>query len=136
MENESLLELLERLRSRSHEGIAVEFKSNLNEPAEIGQYISALANSAALDGESRAWLVWGVADATHEVIGTSFDENEPGKPRVEVMIPGQVLDMKYTQLLMKRSDLDLRQVLLLDSVQKKTCFTRRRRSCISQTQHC
>ena len=48
-----------------------------------------------------------------------IDENELGKPRVEVMIPGQVLDMKYTQLLMKRSDLELRQVLLLDSVQKK-----------------
>lgn len=48
-----------------------------------------------------------------------IDENELGKPRVEVMIPGQVLDMKYTQLLMKRSDLELRQVLLLDSIQKK-----------------
>lgn len=48
-----------------------------------------------------------------------IDENEMGKPRVEVMIPGQVLDIKYTQLLMKRSDLELRQVLLLDSVQKK-----------------
>ncbi len=73
MKNESLLELLERLRHRLQEGVTVEFKSNLNEPVEIGQYISALANSAALDGESRAWLVWGVADATHEVIGTSFD---------------------------------------------------------------
>lgn len=73
MDNESLLELLERLRHRLQEGVTVEFKSNLNEPGEIGQYISALANSAALDGESRAWLVWGVADATHEVIGTSFD---------------------------------------------------------------
>lgn len=73
MENESLLELLGRLRHRPQEGVTVEFKSNLNEPGEIGQYISALANSAALDGESRAWLVWGVADATHEVIGTSFD---------------------------------------------------------------
>ena len=31
----------------------------------------------------------------------------------------QVLDVKYTQLLMKRADLDLRQVLLLDKVQKK-----------------
>ena len=73
MDNESLLELLERLRHRLQEGVTVEFKSNLNEPGEIGQYISALANSAALDGESRAWLVWGVADATHEVIGTNFD---------------------------------------------------------------
>lgn len=73
MENQSLLELLERLRNRSQEGATVEFKSSLKDPAEIGQYISALANSAALERASRAWVVWGVADATHEVIGTSFD---------------------------------------------------------------
>lgn len=40
-------------------------------------------------------------------------------PRVEVIITGQVLDSKYTRVLMKRSDLDLRQVMLLDRVQKK-----------------
>ncbi len=73
MENQSLLELLERLRNRSQEGALVEFKSNLNEPSEIGQYISALANSAALEEASRAWVIWGVADVTHEVIATSFD---------------------------------------------------------------
>lgn len=48
-----------------------------------------------------------------------IDENELGKPRVEVTLPGQILDPKYTQVLMKRDDLDLRQVLLLDSVQKR-----------------
>jgi len=48
-----------------------------------------------------------------------FDENEFGRPRVEVVIPGRILDVKYTQLLMKRTDLDLRQVLLLDRVQKR-----------------
>lgn len=46
---------------------------NLNEPSEIGQYISALANAAALEGFSRAWMVWGVADGTHEVVGTRFN---------------------------------------------------------------
>ena len=48
-----------------------------------------------------------------------IDENELGKPRVEVTLPGQILDPKYTLVLMKRNDLDLRQVLLLDSVQKR-----------------
>ena len=48
-----------------------------------------------------------------------FEVTEQGHPRVEVTILGQVLDVKYTQLLMKRADLDLRQVLLLDKVQKK-----------------
>lgn len=49
----------------------------------------------------------------------AFDATVQGHPRVEVTVFGQVLDVKYTQLLMKRADLDLRQVLLLDKVQKK-----------------
>lgn len=48
-----------------------------------------------------------------------FDTTDQRHPRVEVTISGQVLDVKYTQMLMKRSDLDLRTVLLLDRVQKK-----------------
>lgn len=73
MDNQVLLALLERLRNRSQEGATVEFKSNLRDPSEIGQYISALANSAALEGASRAWVIWGVKDDTHEVVSTSFD---------------------------------------------------------------
>ncbi len=67
MDNQVLLALLERLRNRSQEGATVEFKSNLRDPSEIGQYISALANSAALEGASRAWVIWGVKDDTHEL---------------------------------------------------------------------
>jgi ATP-dependent DNA helicase RecG len=48
-----------------------------------------------------------------------LDTTEHGYPRVEVTIAGTVLDVKYTRVLMKRSDLDLRQVLLLDRVQKR-----------------
>jgi ATP-dependent DNA helicase RecG len=48
-----------------------------------------------------------------------FDVTEQGQARVEVAIPGQVLDVKYTQMLMKRADLELHHVLLLDRVQKK-----------------
>ena len=73
MDNQELLELLERMRNRTQEGATVEFKSNLRDPSEIGQYISALANSAALEGATRAWVIWGVKDDTHEVVGTSFD---------------------------------------------------------------
>lgn len=74
MESAQLLAQLERLRSHPREGLTVEFKSNLSEPKAIGEYLSALANSAAaLDRHDRAWLVWGVEDGTHEVTGTSFN---------------------------------------------------------------
>ena len=49
----------------------VEFKHNVD-VVKIGEYISALANSAALLGKQSAYLVYGVDDKTHEVIGTSF----------------------------------------------------------------
>ncbi|MFS8068757.1 MAG: ATP-binding protein, partial [Byssovorax sp.] len=43
-----------------------------SEPQEIGEYLSALANSAALAGKAFAYLVWGVADGDHEIVGTRF----------------------------------------------------------------
>lgn len=51
----------------------VEFKVDDAEPRGIGEYISALANAAALVGKAFAYLVWGVRDEDHAVVGTSFD---------------------------------------------------------------
>jgi predicted HTH transcriptional regulator len=50
----------------------VEFKRSNSNPESIGEYISALSNSAALCGKANAYLVWGVDDTTHDVVGTSF----------------------------------------------------------------
>ena len=49
------------------------FKHNNSDPSMIGMRISALSNSAALDGKSTAYLIWGVEDGTHRLVGTSFD---------------------------------------------------------------
>lgn len=51
----------------------LEFKHNNAEPQEIGEYISALANTAALEGKAHAYLIWGVDDETHAAVGTTFD---------------------------------------------------------------
>lgn len=50
----------------------VEFKHNNADPEEIGEYISALANSAVLAGKVHAYLLWGINNETHQVLGTSF----------------------------------------------------------------
>ena len=52
-----------------------------------------------------------------------IDADSMSKPRVEVVISGKILDAKYTQALMHAADLDLRQVLLLDRVQKGLSLT-------------
>jgi predicted HTH transcriptional regulator len=49
----------------------VEFKHNNDRPEEIGEYLSALSNSAALHGKDAGYLVWGVEDGTHRFIGTT-----------------------------------------------------------------
>lgn len=54
----------------------VEFKLNNCNPEEIGEYISALSNSAALTGKSHGYLLWGIENETHSIIGTDF------KPRL------------------------------------------------------
>ncbi len=65
--------ILAELRKLPSETEWVEFKHNNDEPDEIGEYLSALANAAALTGKVSAWLVWGVSNDTHEVIGTTFN---------------------------------------------------------------
>lgn len=67
-------DLVTRLVAQPAESEWLEFKENLADPQAIGEYISALANAAALHGESRAYLVWGVEDGTHRLVGTEFDQ--------------------------------------------------------------
>jgi ATP-dependent DNA helicase RecG len=50
----------------------IEFKENNADPQQIGEYVSALSNAAALHGQGRAFLVWGVQDGTHQIVGTRF----------------------------------------------------------------
>lgn len=73
MNTAELHALLERLRAEPRETEWLEFKSNRYESQVLGEYLSALSNSACLLGKPRAYLVFGVEDVTHEVIGTSFD---------------------------------------------------------------
>ena len=67
-----LIGLVRELCKLPRETEWVEFKVNNAEPKEIGEYLSALANSAALVGKAFAYLVWGVDDKTHQVVGTRF----------------------------------------------------------------
>lgn len=71
--NESRLQtLVSQLTSLSKETEWVEFKENNDNPHEIGEYISALSNSAALHGKQAAYIVWGVKSTKHEIVGTTF----------------------------------------------------------------
>jgi predicted HTH transcriptional regulator len=72
--NQDLIDIIDVFRTENDtETEWLEFKSNYLSNEEIGKYISALSNGAVLRGKPFAYLIFGVDDKTHEVIGTSFD---------------------------------------------------------------
>lgn len=54
---EYLISLVNELRALPRETEWVEFKFNDAEPEAIGEYLSALSNTAALEGKAFAYLV-------------------------------------------------------------------------------
>ncbi|MBU0507452.1 ATP-binding protein, partial [bacterium] len=73
MNTAELHALLDRLRTEPHETEWLEFKTNRYESQLLGEYISALANSACLHGKPRGYLAFGIENETHNVVGTTFD---------------------------------------------------------------
>ena len=71
MENLNLL--INELINVKDETPWIEFKHNNYNPEMIGADISALANSAALYDKKCAYMIWGVDDKTHKVVGTEYD---------------------------------------------------------------
>lgn len=92
MENESLLLLLKELITLPQETEWVEFKKDNTEPQNIGEYLSALSNSATLHDRQFAYLVWGIEDQSHNVIGTKF------KPKQQKFNKQELENWLVTQL--------------------------------------
>ncbi len=71
-DSEYLVGLVRELCKLPRETEWVEFKVDNDKPEEIGEYLSALANSAALAGKAFAYMIWGIQDKTHRIVGTKF----------------------------------------------------------------
>ena len=74
-----LTELVSSLCRERTEREWLEFKRNNENPELIGRSISAISNGAALSTRSRGYILWGIDDQTHEVVGTTFDPDEVKK---------------------------------------------------------
>lgn len=70
---EDYVELVKQLIGHVSETQTIEFKDSNARFEMIGRDIAALANSAIVEGQDYAYMVWGVEDLTHAIIGTSFD---------------------------------------------------------------
>lgn len=76
--------LLREVTTLPHEAEWVEFKCNYANPEEIGEYLSAIANAAALHRKERGYVIWGVDDTTHKVVGTKFKPRQEKKGNEEL----------------------------------------------------
>jgi predicted HTH transcriptional regulator len=79
-----LSSLLIELLALPNETEWVEFKHNNSDPELIGEYLSALANSAALQHQAIGYLVWGIEDGTKTVVGTTFRPRQAKKGNEEL----------------------------------------------------
>lgn len=72
MTEQELIKTLDALVALPKETEWVEFKRNFHSPEEIGERLSALSNSACLWDMEFGYLVFGVVDESHEIVGTNF----------------------------------------------------------------
>ena len=77
--DERLLAIIQDLIKAADETEIVEFKENQNSADMIGKLISALSNSAAVQGKPFAYVIWGVRDANRTVVGTRLDPDNEAK---------------------------------------------------------
>jgi len=62
----------------------LEFKCNFADPKAIGEYLSALSNSAALNGKHFGYIIWGIEDTGHAISGTKFKPRQAKKGNQEL----------------------------------------------------
>ena len=72
----------------------------------VGERISGLANAAALEDRRVAYLIWGVDDTTHEIVGVTEDF-----PTVKVD-KGQEMEAWLRQRLSRNGDFSYESVMI------------------------
>ena len=84
MNNIEFIDIFKELWDHS-ENEVVEFKkAETNfDIDELGKYFSALSNEANLREHEFAWIVFGVWDKKHQIIGTSFKDGEVALNRLK-----------------------------------------------------
>lgn len=118
MSMENLEKLVNHLRSYPTETNWFEFKHNNYDPDMIGQDISALANGAAYAEKACAYMIWGVHDKTHEIIGTDYDQYtlKVGNQEIESWLRNLIsknAEFEFQSLNMKDAKMNDKRVVVL-----------------------
>ena len=101
------VDLLNDLLARPYEEEWFEFKENWYSPHQLGEYISALSNSATVLGKSNSFFVWGINDNNHEIVGSNFNYyknvgNEPLQNYLARLLKPSIafefIEIKYNEM--------------------------------------
>ena len=103
MNNEYLRNLVIELAKYPQETEWIEFKKNKIDPNVIGEYISALSNSAAILSKEKAYIILGIDDETHAIEGTNFHYRTEKKG-------GEELEAWLSRLLEPRIDIKFKEI--------------------------
>lgn len=105
MENLELL--VNNLRKYESETNWFEFKCNNYDPDMIGQDISALANGAAYAEKTCAYMIWGVDDKTHDIVGTEYDQ-------YTLKVGNQEIESWLRNLISKNAEFEFHKIEIKD----------------------
>ncbi|MBQ2897913.1 MAG: putative DNA binding domain-containing protein [Clostridia bacterium] len=104
---ENLEKLVNKLREYDNEENWFEFKHNNYDPEIIGQDISALANGAAFAEKACAYMIWGVDDKTHEIVGTDYDQ-------YSLKVGNQEIENWLRTLISKNAEFEFKTIYMND----------------------
>ncbi len=107
-------DIIENARKNPNELPWVEFKKDNYSPQDIGEYISALANTATLFNREQSFMIWGIDDTTHEIIGTKFDPQREkiGNQGLDLWISTQL--NPQVQFYFHKTEIDGKNLVLLE----------------------
>lgn len=110
---EDYVALVKRLVQNATETQTIEFKDSNAHFEMIGRDIAALANSALVEGQDYAYMVWGVEDSSHAIVGTSFDplSVKRGNQELEIWLRVKLSDNAEFRFI--HVDVDGKRVIVL-----------------------
>ena len=92
MKEIDIIELVSELRALPKECEWVEFKVDNSNADKLGANISAISNSALLAGKASGYIVYGIENDTHKIVGTNF------KPKTQTYKNQEIENYITTQL--------------------------------------
>jgi len=69
-------DIVDRLANFKDEVEWIEFKLNHHDPQKIGEYLSALSNSASIWSQKYGYIIWGIDQSKNQIVGTDFKPRE------------------------------------------------------------